>query len=77
MEPFGKHPNVLPSTYAALDNCFVQAQGGLAVEADALLAAVQFMIGVVNISGEARMAHIENSVIDSSRVTFGTPSVGS
>ena len=60
------------------------AGGGSMVERSPSLAvlllfatAVQFMIGVVNINGDARIAHIENSVIDSSRVTFGGPSVGS
>eukprot|EP01047_Picozoa_sp_COSAG01_P009369 COSAG01_NODE_383_length_17798_cov_351.422058_5_plen_39_part_00 len=30
---------------------------------------MQFMIGVVKSRGEARIAHIENSVMDSSSVT--------
>ena len=40
-------------------------------------AAVQFIIGVVKSRGEASIAHIENSVMDSSSVTFGGPRVGS
>ena len=76
--PSGKHPKVLPSTHSAIDICFVQAHAGAgAGEATAVAAVVQFMIGVVNIIGEARMAHIENSVMASSSVTFGGPSVGS
>ena len=78
IDPFGKHPKVFPSTHAAFDSCLVheQACGGTAAVV-ASAATVQFMIGVVNRSGEARMAHIENSVMDSSSVTFGGPNVGS
>ena len=85
--PFGKQPNVLPSTHSAFDTCFVHEQDAEGDGGDGgdntstpLLGGVlllQFMIGVVNMRGEARMAHIENSVIDSSSVTFGGPSVGS
>ena len=76
--PSGSHPKVSPSMHGALDACFVQEHdgAGCATSGDAAVV-VQFMIGVVNISGEARMAHIENSVTDSSKVTFGGPSVGS
>lgn len=74
----GKHPNAVPSVHSACDNLLVQAHvavvGNGATTASAL---VQFMIGVVNSSGEARIAHIEDSVMASTRVTFGGPSVGS
>lgn len=84
--PFGRHPNVLPSTHAACDSCFVHehdVDGGEDDDDDdddtapLSAAVVQFIIGVVNMRGDARMAHIENSVIDSSSVTLGGPSVGS
>lgn len=79
MLPFGRHPNVLPSTQSALDSRLVHAQGleGGAATGGVLAAAVQFMIGVVKSIGDARMAHIENSVTDSSIVTLGGPRVGS
>ena len=88
--PSGKHPNVFPSTHSVFfDNCLVHAQedggdsscsDGAAARTSAMVAdaeaftAVQFMIGVVKSIGEAKIAHIENSVIDSSNVTFGGPS---
>ena len=75
--PFGKHPKVFPSTHSAFDVCFVQAHVGGGAGGALTAAAVQFMMGVVNMRGEARMAHIENSVTDSSSVTFGGPRVGS
>eukprot|EP01052_Picozoa_sp_SAG31_P028285 SAG31_NODE_2719_length_5189_cov_4.394029_4_plen_129_part_00 len=75
IDPFGKQPKVFPSTHSASDNLLVQEQDSAEALGKTVSPAVQFIIGVVNSNGEARIAHIENSVIDSSSVTFGGPSV--